>query len=533
MPMRPSKKARTEESSPFSSVEASEEEDRNSPLSISSSGDNSGYDDGSKQKKTIFAAAAELDDSDEELAVESSPSRGIQGRLSPIWKQEDVEALAPKKRGRGRPKKDKEAEVEQAPRKNMYSVEFFSCEQMEKPKSKRDLVCLSFELSDDEPWDTFKAQFLAKLNNKVKNAPVDYDEYEVLFYIPRLLPKPGLDLSDQDAYSSLVSRGQSVKANPTIQLTVTQHPPSAPDSREGVAPPLTQEASSQGGAEKAKKKVVSFHLACASVLMVSQKKEKGPLPGNVARAEAIQTIQACWVCPGKTRDCDGRYCYIFPEGHQYAWHHCALNNPRLECWGGAMIKGSNSETGEIIATADFPPNHPMYDGSHLLPESPVVARRAEMRRQDAAAQAAQAAQTANSGGNRSSELQDLTMAVLVSTLAGCVPLAEMGLNLPAMALAAPQTLPAPQSQMTASSSTQIKLLGPGFSLSADMSVSEFGRVFDVSDETINKLDELKFTKVRLLRFLEEKDLVNMGLAAGQRAELIDALKSWSKASAAE
>jgi hypothetical protein len=94
---------------------------------------------------------------------------------------------------------------------------------MKKPLNKRSAQTMSLQLGREEPWDTMKAQLLVKITAAFKPATLNFDSYDILFYIPRILPKPGSPLMCDDDYSFLLKRSQ--KCGPkdsTIYISITE-----------------------------------------------------------------------------------------------------------------------------------------------------------------------------------------------------------------------------------------------------------------------------------------------------------------------
>jgi hypothetical protein len=64
----------------------------------------------------------------------------------------------------------------------------------------------TFQLGSDEPWDTMKAQLLVQIEAGLKPPSLNFDHYTVIFYIPHILPKPGMPLSTEADYDFLQQR---------------------------------------------------------------------------------------------------------------------------------------------------------------------------------------------------------------------------------------------------------------------------------------------------------------------------------------
>jgi hypothetical protein len=139
--------------------------------------------------------------------------------------------------------------VEDAPLKKLtYLLSILSAEETSKPISKRTPINLSLELGDKEPWDPIKSQLLVKIDVALSPHVLDFDDYTVMFYISRVLPKPGMALSTEDGYMALLLRAAS--------LTIQEKKSMANKENEGA---LVAEAK-EGG--KDKKKVCCSDFSC-------------------------------------------------------------------------------------------------------------------------------------------------------------------------------------------------------------------------------------------------------------------------------
>lgn len=116
-------------------------------------------------------------------------------------------------------------EVPQAqPEKTItFILSILSAPEAKKQVSKHNTKTQSLQLSTDKPWDTLKAQILVKLDSALAPSILDYENYDVMFYIPRVLPKPGLSLVNQLDYTMLNTRARNMSAkDPTINLHIVK-----------------------------------------------------------------------------------------------------------------------------------------------------------------------------------------------------------------------------------------------------------------------------------------------------------------------
>lgn len=67
-----------------------------------------------------------------------------------------------------------------------------------------------------------KAQILVKISAAINPPLIDFLDYDVTFYIPRVLPRPGLSLATDDDYTEMTRRACNLTSkDPTINLLVT------------------------------------------------------------------------------------------------------------------------------------------------------------------------------------------------------------------------------------------------------------------------------------------------------------------------
>ena len=111
--------------------------------------------------------------------------------------------------------------TENPKKKITYLMAILTPEEAKKAQSKQAPVSTSLELWSDEPWDTVKAQFLVKISDALSPQNLDFTDYDTRFYIPRSLPKPGIELATPENYASLVTRAHNLTSNtPTVNITI-------------------------------------------------------------------------------------------------------------------------------------------------------------------------------------------------------------------------------------------------------------------------------------------------------------------------
>jgi hypothetical protein len=135
-----------------------------------------------------------------------------------------------------------------------------SIEEAKKPASKCTPEMAEIELSSDEPWDTIKAQFLVKIDTKLSPGNLDFNDYRVMYSIPRLLSKPGMQLSTSESYESLIKRVISTpNQNPIVNVTIEQKKGGGDKENKKDAPEAGGDEART--ASKSSKKVSTLHSA--------------------------------------------------------------------------------------------------------------------------------------------------------------------------------------------------------------------------------------------------------------------------------
>lgn len=109
--------------------------------------------------------------------------------------------------------------------KATYLLNILSALELKKPVSKRIAKNLSLILSSSEPWETMEAQLLVKIDAALKPPTLNLNDYDIMFHIPRILPKPGMTPADNADYSSLLGRVKTMATKmdmPIINITIAQ-----------------------------------------------------------------------------------------------------------------------------------------------------------------------------------------------------------------------------------------------------------------------------------------------------------------------
>ena len=103
---------------------------------------------------------------------------------------------------------------------------------MKKPKNQHEPAIVSLNLGCDEPYDTFKAQVLQKINVSIHPKMLDFSHYTVLYSIPCIVSKLGIPISDKDSYSSMIERIHNITKLDTVNLHIESKAPAEESNKE-------------------------------------------------------------------------------------------------------------------------------------------------------------------------------------------------------------------------------------------------------------------------------------------------------------
>jgi hypothetical protein len=106
-------------------------------------------------------------------------------------------------------------------KKVTYILAILSASEAKKTPAKRETKTASVRLNTDKSWDTLKAQILVKIDAALHPKPLEFANYDVNYYIARVLPKPGLSLMSDEDYDMLIDRVKSMKSkDPEVHVGI-------------------------------------------------------------------------------------------------------------------------------------------------------------------------------------------------------------------------------------------------------------------------------------------------------------------------
>ena len=231
------------------------------------------------------------------------------------------------------------------------------------------------KLSHSCEWDTFKAQLLEQVATLTKPKTIAFDDYNVVFTVPRRCPNP-IPLIGDTSYEYVLDRAQKAK-DPVVNIIVEACIKESGKSKvSGLSQHdqhrvhlITQnrkrragrtrrtrwamvemgpmglvmkmrvqiDQSADEGAKcnqngKKKSKVRAEHLSYITILISFQMpKEAHILKGNKALNEKIQLLRTRHTC--HAANCSSTHCYISPDDPE----HLPLSHPMIEVWVMALV----------------------------------------------------------------------------------------------------------------------------------------------------------------------------------------------------
>ena len=100
--------------------------------------------------------------------------------------------------------------VQPVPIKLTFNLSIFPASERTKEMKKHQGHNSYLKLNSDIPFDTWKAQILMKIDEKMKLNYISYEDYEVSFMILRISPQP-LSITNEEDYNLLCERTQKAK----------------------------------------------------------------------------------------------------------------------------------------------------------------------------------------------------------------------------------------------------------------------------------------------------------------------------------
>ncbi|KIK96302.1 hypothetical protein PAXRUDRAFT_772466 [Paxillus rubicundulus Ve08.2h10] len=206
-----------------------------------------------------------------------------------------------------------------------FIINAMATSELKKPVMKCTSKSASFKFHhSNEPWDTLQAQLLAKISQLLAPNMINFNDYDVSFYISHTL-------------SSQVEK--MLLQAPTINIVVQQNPILAAVDISSDTRKENRGAEGDGDNDDAR----------GANRKSKKKKDPAELPGNIKVSKNIQLFHDTWMCKRPNSTCPSSHCYVAPMGE-----HLHLSHEHLTCWAAVML------TGIEHTTLQKPPNHCLF-----------------------------------------------------------------------------------------------------------------------------------------------------------------------------
>lgn len=104
-----------------------------------------------------------------------------------------------------------------------YLLSILLAEEASKAATKHKLISSSFIILDKAPWDTMKTQLLVAINTVCSPQNLAFNNYTLMFFISRILPKPGMALWTEEHYKALLlCAGNITSKTATVNLMIQE-----------------------------------------------------------------------------------------------------------------------------------------------------------------------------------------------------------------------------------------------------------------------------------------------------------------------
>lgn len=184
-------------------------------------------------------------------------------------------------------------------------------------------------LSTEEPWDTMKAQLLVKISAALDPKVLEFDLYETFFYIPRILPKPGMALPLDADYDLLIRRARNLMMkDPTIYLVIIEK--GEMGTKKMILPLQRKILISR---RPKNQWVLYLWFRRPFPYWLKTHKDSAMLPRNVNKNAYIQALCEEWKCTKAEAAFPGSHCYVNPD----TGVHLPLSHEKMDCWASAVV----------------------------------------------------------------------------------------------------------------------------------------------------------------------------------------------------
>ncbi|KZT24284.1 hypothetical protein NEOLEDRAFT_1179527 [Neolentinus lepideus HHB14362 ss-1] len=237
-----------------------------------------------------------------------------------------------------------------------YNVSVFSAVEMKKSKNKRESKNSLLHLSSMEPFDTWKAQILVKIDMALSPKKIEWSNYKVSFSILHISTLP-LNVTTSDNYDIMLGCALKMK-NGAVTVMVAEKAHKKKWKRDEVVEKRKDKENadtedeglenSEGNGDKEDDEELGGRKKKKTKILKKSDIDKS----NVVINNNIKALMNWWSC--SMGHCTSNWCLVDPV--ELRTLHFALSMAHLNIWAAAMEAGDS-----VKATIDKPTNHKMFD----------------------------------------------------------------------------------------------------------------------------------------------------------------------------
>ncbi|KAG2069985.1 hypothetical protein BDR04DRAFT_1201343 [Suillus decipiens] len=238
-----------------------------------------------------------------------------------------------------------------------YTLIMFSYTEMKKPKVKRSGEPAIIKLSNNEPFDTLKAQILKCISEALKPKKLAYNDYKITFTVAQHQTS-SLSLKKQSEYDHMLECVLKIKA-PAAKIIVEalkKPDPLMPKKKRKHGNDLSGDSDASQGTDSES----NSNTRKKKKKKVREKKDPSELPLNIELLAQMKLLQNQYAC-NKPGCLSSGYCYILPDNSAHFTH----SHWHISVWAAALAAKPP------ITTIEKPPNHKEFNGlsSNLLSDT--------------------------------------------------------------------------------------------------------------------------------------------------------------------
>jgi len=266
-----------------------------------------------------------------------------------------------------------------------FNLSFYALKEGSKDLKKR-IACHNayMKLNNNEPFDTFKAQLLIRIDKYFTPRKLNIANYLILFSIPRISPMP-MTLAKGEDYQLLLERIAKAKGHTCaiyVQEIVDDQAHRVRNiflwnssflmalrRREGrkimkMVRKMRTTSRTKTREQRKRRSVAALRLPCFFVIILSQPPKSADIhTANIPHNDNIKVLRGQWMCHKKP-GCESEHCYINPVDSS----HLALSHSHFDVWAAAMVCTSHRLIDHcLFLIANSSKGHILHHSKNPLP----------------------------------------------------------------------------------------------------------------------------------------------------------------------